>query len=111
MTPEHKFQQANRIFTFALIALTLSCKQYAYQGSSVPSSDRQTYLVVDEAENTEIIQVDGKPWPYPIRTPGSISPGVHRIRCGHKIGWEFNTRNGETLHLTYHETLSLPFLN
>lgn len=73
-----------------LSSLAVGCGDGHLRGSVEPSPDGKTYLAVvdDNGGGCGPIEVDGKPWAYPIGKPGRISPGLHTIECGGKIEFE-----------------------
>jgi hypothetical protein len=53
-----------------------------FRGTSTPSADHLTYLVVNTDERPGCqVELDGRPWSYPDSTPGPISPGNHAVGC------------------------------
>ena len=95
--------RAMSALALALLAIlaTFGSESRELRGRSVPSKDGQTYLVVDDDNGGKCgpLLVDEKPWPHPIHTPGTITPGRHRIECG---GWaEFNVEPATTFHFDY----------
>jgi hypothetical protein len=84
----------------AAIMMT-ACQECELRGCIVPSTDGQTYLVVDDDNGGACgpIEVDGKPWKHPIHAAGLINPGTHTIACGGEIGFEI--RKGTTFHFDY----------
>ena len=78
-----------------------ACSKRDLRGRSVPSPDRKTYLVIDDANSSACkwVLVDGKTWPHAVGTPGLVAPGRHRISCGGDI--EFEVREATTFHFDY----------
>ena len=68
----------------ALLASLLFGCDDDIRGSSEPSRDGSTALIVDDDNGGRCgsILVDGKRWPHPIGSPGPIAPGRHTIACG-----------------------------
>ena len=69
--------------------LCVACDQ-DLRGSSKPSPDGKTYLVVadDNGGRCGPLTIDGAEWPHKIGEPGAIEPGMHTIRCGTEIQFE-----------------------
>ena len=61
-----------------------SCQDRDLRGSSYPSSDGKTFLVIADNTGGECgpLTVDGNLWSYPINQPGPILPGDHVLACG-----------------------------
>ena len=101
MTQFQKLSRPLALILGSLVLLGLACAHHELRGKSIKSSDRKTYLVVDEVENSEPLRVDGQAWPFPLHKPGPILPGVHKIQCGNSGGIEFEIRQGHTFHFNY----------
>ena len=85
------------------LAVAASCSDRALRGTSEPSTDGGTYLVVDEDNGGQCgqIMVDGQEWPVPLHEPHPVSAGVHVISCGDSAGTEFTVEEGTTFHFDY----------
>ena len=71
------------------------------RGSSTPSADGQTYLIVADANGGKCgpLTVDGLRWPHAIGAPGAVRPGRHVIACGTDI--EVRVDSGTTYRFDY----------
>jgi len=74
----------------AIIFTLVGCDDGHLRGAVNPSADGKTYLVIvaDNGGQCGPIFVNGKKWEYKINEAGSISPGVHTIKCGTEIQFE-----------------------
>lgn len=61
-----------------------SSATYELRGRYKPSSDKKTYLVIEDDNGGKCgpIYVDQKIWPHPLNIKGEILPGNHIIECG-----------------------------
>ena len=86
-----------------VVAAVLSgCWNRHLRGTSEPSKDGRTYLVVNDANGgsaCDRIRVDGRPWPHRLHQPGEIQPGTHVIECGGQV--EFEVRAGTVFRFNY----------
>jgi hypothetical protein len=87
-----------------VVATFTGCGEHELRGKSVRSVDGKTYLAVDDNSGGACspILVDRKEWPYALRAPGPIEPGVHQIACGdpdHYISFEIKEET--TFHFSY----------
>ena len=64
--------------------ITVACADRDLRGSSNPSVDGKTYLVIDDDNGGKCggLLVDSKPWLHPVHAAGAISPGQHQVGCG-----------------------------
>lgn len=92
-----------RMFPSVLLLFLLvcaGCSDGDLRGYTEPSTDRQTYLVVEALAGSDCsLIVDGNPWPYPIGAKGLIQPGKHTIECYGEI--EFIIDEGVIFHFDY----------
>ena len=92
---------------FAALLLTFllasACGERELRGTSTPSKDGRTYLVVvdDNGGKCGPLFVDGQEWKFAINEPGEITPGVHEIRCGSSGDTQFEVKAGTTFHFDY----------
>jgi hypothetical protein len=74
---------------FSLLAHP-ACHKRDLRGSSKPSDDGKTYLVVadDNGGHCELT-LDGKAWPHAKGQPGRVQSGHHSLSsCGAEIGFD-----------------------
>jgi len=86
------------------VALTFgACSDRELRGTAVPSTDGQTYLVVDDDNGGHCgpIKVDGAEWPHAVHSAGPIAPGLHKIACGDTAWIAFEVRSGTAFHFDY----------
>ena len=64
----------------------VSCRRGDLRGTSKPSSDGKTYLIVadDNGGHCELL-LDGKVWPHAKGEAGRIESGHHTLSCGGDI--------------------------
>lgn len=55
----------------------IGCAAHELRGSTAPSRDGRTYLVIagDNGGQCGPLTVDGAPWPHAVAVPGAITPG------------------------------------
>ena len=74
-----------RVLFSSCIAMSVLCAgcDGDLRGSSAPSTDGASYLVVDDDNGGRCgpILVDGRRWPHRIGERGRITAGQHRIAC------------------------------
>jgi hypothetical protein len=72
----------------ACLAVT-ACTEKKLRGTTAPSPDTLTYLLVldDNGCSKGDLLVDGKPWPYPKGSAGLINPGEHKIKCHGEVSF------------------------
>lgn len=85
----------------AVVALAAGCTNRELRGSSEPSDDGLTYLIVqdDNGGGCGPIRLDGRRWPHAIGARGAIAPGPHTIECGTQV--EFRIEAGTTFRFDY----------
>ena len=83
--------------------LAFGCGDRELRGTSTPSQDGKTYLVVvdDNGGKCGSLFVDGQEWKFAINEPGAITPGIHTIRCGPSGDTQFEVGAGTTFHFDY----------
>ncbi|HVN22071.1 MAG TPA: hypothetical protein VMU05_25010 [Dongiaceae bacterium] len=88
-------------FISVFLLVLVACSSRELRGTSTPSNDGKTYLVVadDNGGHCGPIKVDGRTWPHPVGEPGQIEPGDHTIECGGEIG--FRIRPGVVFRFNY----------
>jgi hypothetical protein len=79
----------------------ISCTAHDLRGSSTPSPDGRTYLVIadDNGGQCGPLTVDGAPWPHAVGVPGAIEPGDHLVACGSEVAVRVDS--GRTFRLDY----------
>lgn len=84
-----------------LAASVAACEEGHLRGTVEPSADGRTYLAIydDNGGRCGPIKVDGSVWPFPMRTPGLVDPGVHTIECGGAI--QFDIPAGQVFKFDY----------
>lgn len=89
--------------TLLIMGANTACSNRDLRGYQVPSSDGLTYLVVEDDNGGKCgeIKLDGEKWQAPLRQPGQISPGEHRLSCGEGHGVAFEVAEGTTFHFDY----------
>jgi hypothetical protein len=89
------------IFFAGLAIVLVGCQVGNLRGREIPSSDGQTYLVIEDNNGGQCgpILVDGKKWPYPLHVAGPISPGLHKVECGTQV--EIEVQSGSSFHFDY----------
>jgi hypothetical protein len=83
------------------LAPVTACSKRHLRGTTEPSRDGHTYLVVDDDNGSACgpLRVDGQPWTHPLHTRGLVTPGIHSIACGTEI--EFEIPDTTIFHFDY----------
>ena len=89
------------VLVAALAAACSRPRRGDFRGSSIPSSDGKTYLVVDTTEGARCaLLLDGKPWLEPSRGRAPVLPGPHTLACpGDGPSMRFVAHEGATYTL------------
>lgn len=92
---------ALRVPVLMCMLCATGCQERELRSYNEPTKNGQTFLSIDDDNGGGCgpMLVDGRRWPYPIHTPGRISPGRHVVECGGSI--EVRVRQGTTLHFDY----------
>jgi len=90
-----------RTFCWLVGLSVIGCTAHDLRGSSTPSLDGQTYLVVvdDNGGQCGPLTVDGAPWPHAVGVAGAIIPGDHIVTCGTEVA--VRVESGQTYRLDY----------
>jgi hypothetical protein len=84
-----------------LVLAMIGCNTHDLRGSSIPSPDGRTYLVIadDNGGQCGPLTVDRAPWPHAVGALGAVKPGDHLVACGSEVA--IRVDSGQTFRLDY----------
>lgn len=98
-----------RVFAAIIAALAMAflvgaCTHRDIRGSSSPSPDGKTYLVIDDDNGGHCggLLIDDNAWQHALHAAGQVQPGVHQVACGEPSnGLAVRVDSGTTYHFNY----------